>query len=743
MTNDDTHRTDLVRLVQHVALNQSGWWKQAVERLLLACAYTVGASSRSQLCEAVQESSGVVIMSERLADALDELLRAGSLVEHQDLIRVSEATREELHKYEESIMSSEERVRAKFSRVAQARGLADRSDELWSILETEVILPITRHMGAGIYELLTSSDPDSRSDISSHIEAIDDQYGKTIRDFFYHFIDPKDDDIRGFVLRRLNAQYVADAAALPAAALDRLARQRSVPSRVRLMVDTNFLFSILELHDNPGNEEANKLLQLVNDVSSRVKLQLYVLPITVEEARSVVSDVALRLSDFRGQPNLAKAAKNTRSLGLSERYLEAASRSPTNLTPTDFFGPYQSDLLTVLRSKSVELYNDRLDELRTDQEVIDDMFELSEIQRVRRRGGEKSYEANRHDMVLWHFARRQRSASLSSPLEASTWVVTLDKGLIFFERRRLRNGEDMQTPVCLEPGAIIQLFQFWVPSSEELDEALVGSIRQPLLFLNFGVESEQVTLRILAQLSRFDGAGDLPPDVALEILTNKALRQRMSGADTDRAIDEEMVGEQLLEMVDRLAAERDEARKDARSQSEHVGRMAPLADTARREKSLREDAENRLRKLRERERSSDKLMSELTADVSDRDSRIAELERLHTKLQERFDERDRTVRQMKVIRRAGVKSLFSVLASVMILIGSVVALNTHVATALACTAGGALSLLVLLIGLEASLRNTPLADSKMYTWIRQLRKTWWAFALAVAASLVAAWLDRS
>ena len=178
------------------------------------------------------------------------------------------------------------------------------------------------------------------------------------------------------MLRRLNAQYVADATALPAAALDRLAKQRSVPSRVRLMVDTNFLFSILGLHDNPGNEEANKLLQLVDEVRSRVKLQLYVLPITFDETRNVLSDVAVRLTDFRGQPNLAEAAKRTKSLGLAQRYLEAASQSPTNLSAADFFAPYESDLLTVLRSKSVELYNTSLDELRMDQDVIDDVLEF-------------------------------------------------------------------------------------------------------------------------------------------------------------------------------------------------------------------------------------------------------------------------------------------------------------------------------------------------------------------------------
>ena len=83
--------------------------------------------------------------------------------------------------------------------------------------------------------------------------------------------------------------------------------------------------------------------------------------------------------------------------------------------------------------------------------------------------------------------------------------------------------------MCLEPSSLIQLFQFWVPSSTQLDEALVGSVRQPLLFLKFDTESEQVTLRILKQLSRFEASKDLDPEVVTEILTNTALRDRLSG----------------------------------------------------------------------------------------------------------------------------------------------------------------------------------------------------------------------
>lgn len=736
MTKLDTNRTDLVHLVQHVALNQSGWWEQALERLVLACAYKLGPTSRDRLCGAVQESSGVNVTSDRLTDTLARLLEAGSLVEHHESVRVSETVREELKAYEAKTIEGEKRVHLKFIEMAKEHNLAERTDELWPILEREVILPIVRYMGAQLYELLTLTDPDARTDLSAHIDGMDERYGEGIRDFFFEFIDPTDDDIRRFVLRRLNAQYATDAAALPASALDRLAQRPVIPSRVRLIVDTNFLFSIMGLHNNPGNEEANKLLQLVSEVSSRVNLKLYVLPITVDETRTVLGDVTRRLSRFRGQPNLAEAAKYTNSLGLAERYLEAASRSSTNLSPADFFGPYESDLLPVLRNKNVELYNTSLDELRTDQDVIDDIHELSERQQRFRRRGEKSYETNLHDMVLWHFARRERRVSQTSPLEVSIWIVTLDYSLISFEKYKLRR-RGVQIPICLEPASIIQLFQFWVPSSTELDEALVGSLRQPLLFLNFGQESEQVTLRILGQLSRFDGAGDLPPEVALEILTNEALRQRISASQSDRETDEQIVGEELLEMINQLTVDRDEARQYG---SERLNDLTTLSEAASREKSLREQAEERLRKSYEIQQLADRQMKELIDYRAARDVRVAELERQNSDLEQSLENIRQAETQKKLRQQLLIRSLLLFLTSLATLVGGSIALSTQIATPLAWTTCGGLSSLALFVGLEIIMRNANLAESKTYSMIRWLKRSALTFLFAVAASLSAAWL---
>ena len=710
MSNHNIDRTDLVHLVQHVALNQSGWWEQAMERLILACAYTGGPCSQDDICEAVRASSGVEVTSERLTRSIASLLDIGALVQLDGNIRVSEAVRTDLGLHEEQTLVSETRVRKKFADLAETHELADSIDELWDTLETQIILPIVRHFGARLYALLTSGNDDARNDLASHVGDFLEETDEQLREFYYDFIDPSDDDIRRFVLRRLNAQYVVDAAALSEEALDKLARQDALPSRIRILLDTNFLFSVMGLHDNPGNEEADKLLQLIEQVSSRVTLQLYVLPITIDEARRVLRNIIFKLTQFRGQPNLAEAAQLTHSLGLAGRYFDAARRSAVRLSAEDFFGPYESDLLSVLRNKSVELYNANLDQLRTDQHVIDDIHDQTEFQQLHRTRGEKPYETNLHDMVLWHFAHRERRSTLTSPLEATIWVVTLDYSLLSFDRFK-RKSDRRRPPICLEPAAIIQLFQFWVPSSTELDEALVGSIRQPLLLLDFDIESEQITLRILDQLSRFDGAEDLPPDVAVEILTNQALRERISKTHAEDARDETVVGQQLLAMIKAMRNQRDQAKSAARDHEE-------------RERSVRKGANRDL----EIERS---LRTQSEDQISIMQTRISELERLKVDFIRKAESRHIAWRVM----------LSSVIALVT-LAGTRIALEFAIGGWLAWVSASMMGLLVYCVSIEVTLRNTRVADSRTYGLVVRLRKWWIGFVGAVIASLIAGLISQ-
>src|SRR5262249_22361552 len=154
---------------------------------------------------------------------------------------------------------------------------------------------------------------------------------------------------------------LAEASALSSETLERLHDAQTKQHELRVLVDTNFLFSVLRLHDNPANEVAETADALLTRIKDRVDVRLYVIPITVEEARNTLAAQIEFLSGIRVSGNLARAAVDVTEMpGLAQRYLREAAGSKESVTPMDFFGPYERALVAILRERGVELFNESM-----------------------------------------------------------------------------------------------------------------------------------------------------------------------------------------------------------------------------------------------------------------------------------------------------------------------------------------------------------------------------------------------
>ena len=726
ISEHETQSADLIRLIQHVALNESGWWDQAIERLTLACAYLLGPSTQSTLCAKVTEVSGVQVNSQRLISAIERLFESGSIVIFDDKIQVTEETKLSLAHHKRETLAAEDQAYQRFIDLAQEHGLQDQIDKLWPVFETEFVLPIIRHIGAHIYGKISSNLSTSNVGIDSQINQFYARYGDEVRDLFASFMDPTDDSVRGFILRRLNARYVLDAAALPSDALDRIAELNTTPSRIDIFLDTNVLFYILGLDRNPNDDTALELLELTRQLKSRINLKLYVLPITVAEAKRVLHRVISDLEFFRGQSNLAEAARQVTqgNQGFTARFLEA-QRTNVNLTAQEFFGPYESGLLTILREKSIELFNtDQVEALQADQQVIDDTHNETNQQRQYRVRGEKSHKVILHDMVLWHFVNRsRRSVASSSLLEISSWIVTMDyTGLLRFDKHKLQNKID-DLPICLDPASLIHMFQFWIPSSSELDEALVGSLRQPLLFLNFNTKSEQITIKILEQLSRYIDIEDLAPSTVVGILTNKALQGRISGSSSD--LTEEPTSTLDLPIIIQGL---DDKIKDTESQiqKEHSNyeNERCLRDSA--EKALSTEKESRLRSEKEKEK--------LASSLQKAELRLVSLEEVNKQNVQHIQKQNQIIahksENSRVILGVSLTSFISITVLFGIRIISSQWISNNVATWVLSLL---FAMLLFLVGLEITTTGTRFANHPLFRWISKRR--WWNYTITALLSI--------
>lgn len=562
---------ELVSLVHHVELHQVGWWDQAIQQLIVGVTWLAGSvPSDDALKSQLEEHTAFSLDPNSIAVQVESLCNEGRLIRQPN--GALQLSLDETNKIEAATRESENveaEVRDHFLALVVQECPGIDTTNIWDTFVDQLIIPLTIEMGARTYELVsgtTSIDSDGSPRLQGYLSNFPDEQQKCLRRTIVKFLDPSNRPVRTWVLSHLNARFFIEATQLSAATLESLSKLTASPPRFDLFVDTNFLFSVLGMHENPSNEAAQSLLQLIDKVSGRVTLKKYVFPLTVDETRRVIAALQAELGKLRLTPNLAQAALDAEISGFARKLAEETLRSGKPLKPADFFGPYNTGLIQVFRSRGVEFFNENVDKYKTDQRVVDDLTDQLEYEKRRGITRAKTYEQLEHDMVLWHFVHDRRPNRIESPVEANSWVVTVDFRFLGFDAYKRRvTGEDI--PICVHPTTLVQMLQFWVPRSELLEQTLLQSFRLPFLFRDFDPEAEKLTIKILETLGRFEAVGDLPVETVASLLMSRALRQKLTGS---REIDEEisLVRDAIVQELRQVHNELQTSRADATSSRE-------------------------------------------------------------------------------------------------------------------------------------------------------------------------------
>jgi hypothetical protein len=322
-------------------------------------------------------------------------------------------------------------------------------------------------------------------------------------------------------------------------------------------------------------------------------VRFYVTAPTLEEAKRVIAWHARYLKGIRVTPNLLPAVQEARLTGLVRRFFEACAGNPS-MDSDSFFGPYISGLLTIARAKGIELFNEDLAPYGDRQEVVDTIAQQLSFEEWRYREDAKSYEAVRHDIVLWYFVKSKRPTYVESAVEAGYWIVTVDHRVLAFDRHQMSGGG---IAVCMHPAALTQMLELWVPRGEKVDEAILASLRIPLFFYSFDPAAEEITVRILRTLSRFENVGDIPVETVAQLVLDESLRERMRA--TKEAEEEiELVREALVDEQKRLERELAETKQrlseKEKEAEQHQAALRDLRSEIERERLERELAKQRL-----------------------------------------------------------------------------------------------------------------------------------------------------
>jgi hypothetical protein len=616
---------ELISLVHHIELNKAGWWEKGVQRCVIAAIWLSGeALTPAAVGEELKARFSMSIAPALVAEQVRLLCESGTLVTLPGgKLKISEQASTDFEKCIEEAEHIEEQARTRFDLLLTNSCPGMDKAIVWKDLNEKLLVPLIHGVGAKTYDLISGTDSvaDKTPALGQFLVEYPEETRLPLRNTVVSFLDPKDAAVRSYILRQLNAYFLVEAGSLQDSTLAAITKASQRPPSFAIFLDTNFLFSILELHENPSNEAAQFLIKLLADLGAKVSCKLYVFPNTLDEIKGVIAFHRDILSGLDLKPNLAEAALDAGLSGVAQKFVETARKTGAPLKSADYFAPYLTDLIPILRKRNIEFFNQKVDEYTLRQDVIDDLMQQLEFER---RFGKKAktYEQLEHDMVLWHFVTDKRPAHFESPLEAKYWIVTVDYHFLGFDSFK-RGGQPGKIPVCLHPTALIQMLQFWVPRTPAFDEAILGSLRWPFLVQEFDVNAERVTIRILEVLSRLENAGDLPADVLTSILLNDALRQKLA---LERNVEKhiELVKEALVEENERVRTQLEKERAETERLRSAVAANSQKVEDLERAKS---DRQSQLANAQQDLENSEKTRRDLEQKLGQVERELAETKR--------------------------------------------------------------------------------------------------------------------
>ncbi len=550
----------VVSLVHYVELSKADWWDTAVERCVLGGFWLLkGPAHISQLKKTIENELGLHLRTSEIKKALDALQKQKKILKLNDgRWKLSSEATKQLGQQVDEIGQLRGIVQKKFEKIARDACPNLDAGRVWTSFIDEFLIPLIQDVGARVYEFFGRGGRQGR-EWTSYTEQFLSRISEQCRDRFnqviFDFLNPDDSDVKKFILSYLDAYFVIAASGLSSEISNKLRGLRDSNIEFIMFVDTNFVFSILGLHSNPLNEAANDLMEMVSALPPGLNVRFVVSSVTLTEIRQSIRYYHDQLGDSRYSANLATAVVHKGISGVYKAYFEHIREAGKEISPSEYFEPYETDLHQILNGKGVNILNDDIGKYENYPNVIDDIDRQVAYEARKYGARAKSKRQVTNDVVLWHFVRDRRDVNLSqSPLEAKYWIITVDYRFLNFDRFKAEKEDIM--PLCMLPSQFIQILKFFVPRSPKLDKMILSTMRFPLITREFDVQAEKMTLRILNRLARFE-IDDLPIEVVEKVITNQALRSRLK-EDISDDMKNEAIRDTLVQEYEKIIHEQKE-----------------------------------------------------------------------------------------------------------------------------------------------------------------------------------------
>lgn len=545
---------NITTLVHHIKLNESGWWEKAVQNIIISFIGAEGnfpQTKKDILSKLISElEQGIDII--RLEKQFEKLKNQKQIVNPTgDLWILSDDVYDKYKEADKEQKDLEKEAEKRFVELAMVHCKDINPVELWNDFKGKMLFPLVKDIGAKTYEFISGKKSINLIELESFqnfAKCYNGEKGE-IEKIVTQYMSFTDKVTRSFLLKLLNEYFFIEATNLDESTVDEIYKFSKTQQNLKVFVDTNFLLTVLDLHDNPSNDATKALLDLLEEIDNKVKIKFYILPNTIHEFQNLI----YKFQDYitRLKPTIAYAAaveESTEFSGIIKKYFQRCNEVKRIIPPEEYFDPYLTNFSVCYRSKGIELFNQNVEKYSTDQRVIDDLIVQTKYRLDRKieKNGEgkklseqeieiirdRIYDKFNHDCQIWHIIKDKRPQYIDSPKDVVNWIITLDFSFLEYDKYKQKTDVSQKVGICLHPNELISMLQFWVPRTEKFEKAILGNFRMPFLFKEVESDSEKISIAILSSLSQFEGNQSYSKELVTEILTNRALRQKIRPSNT-------------------------------------------------------------------------------------------------------------------------------------------------------------------------------------------------------------------
>lgn len=323
-----------------------------------------------------------------------------------------------------------------------------------------------------------------------------------------------------------------------------------------VLVDTNILYSILNLHVHPEKTAIAELIRIAKD--KQLDIRIVYLPKTYTELQKAKNYLEKLIPKERFKISQIQALLHSNKLDpFARQYYES------KLKNSDFPHPSEkiSYAMDFLKQLDVILYNNRFPHLEENETYINSKIaEYFDFQRYYNNLCEErgyDFHLNKDDKKIEHdiFLRecvKELKSKYSNDNELRFICLTLDRSLVHFDNYTLRKeshtNSKVVNPSFISPSIFIKKIRPFIPiTTNNYRKAFISSLTAP----SFEKESDEETILVQKSMTYFKNLGIEDEEIILKCIKRELFLEDFAKHEKDKTSEEFIKSEIAIE-IDKL-----------------------------------------------------------------------------------------------------------------------------------------------------------------------------------------------